>query len=34
MTYFKLAWLNDSADNYVCSQCGHIEWFFEMEEQT
>jgi DNA-directed RNA polymerase subunit RPC12/RpoP len=29
MTFFNLDWLNSSATNYVCSQCGRIEWFTE-----
>lgn len=32
MEYFNLAWLNQSADNYICAQCGRIEWFLPMEE--
>ena len=31
MTFFKLDWLNQPADNYVYSQCGHIERFLPVE---
>lgn len=27
MTFFKLEWLNKSADTFTCSNCGRIEWF-------
>ena len=27
MTFFKLDWLNKSADTFICSACGRIEWF-------
>lgn len=27
MTLLDLDWLNSSALNYVCSNCGRIEWF-------
>lgn len=27
MTFLDLDWLNTSARNYVCAQCGRIEWF-------
>ena len=26
-TFVNLDWLNESADVYVCSQCGHLHWF-------
>lgn len=29
MTFFKLDWLNKSAKNYVCNNCGHVLWFME-----
>lgn len=32
MTFFKLDWMNQEADNYICSQCGRIEWFMPMDE--
>ena len=32
MEFFNLAWLNEPADNYICSQCGHIEWFLPIGE--
>ncbi len=27
MTFLKLEWLNKTADLYICTQCGRIEWF-------
>ncbi len=27
MTFFKLDWLNKSALNYICNNCGFIHWF-------
>jgi predicted RNA-binding Zn-ribbon protein involved in translation (DUF1610 family) len=27
MTFLNLDWLNQSATNYICSNCGKIEWF-------
>ncbi len=27
LTFFNLDWANVSADNYVCSHCGHVSWF-------
>lgn len=27
MGFFDLDFLNKSADIYICSECGHIEWF-------
>lgn len=27
MTFMNLDWLNESAMNYICSNCGRIEWF-------
>ena len=27
MTLLDLDFLNKSADIYICSGCGHIEWF-------
>jgi len=29
MTFLKLDWLNKSADTFICSDCGHIEWFVD-----
>jgi ribosomal protein S27AE len=31
MAFFKLEWMNQPADNYICAMCGHIEWFHPME---
>ena len=27
MSLLNLDWLNQSATNYICSNCGRIEWF-------
>ena len=27
MSFLNLDWLNQSATNYICSNCGRIEWF-------
>ena len=27
MTFFNLDWLNKSALNYICSNCGFVHWF-------
>ncbi|RYD19476.1 MAG: DNA-binding protein [Verrucomicrobiaceae bacterium] len=27
MTFMNLDWLNESAMNYLCANCGRIEWF-------
>ena len=27
MTFLELDWANKSADIFVCTTCGHIEWF-------
>ena len=29
MTFFKLDWLNKSALNYICNNCGFIHWFMK-----
>ena len=29
---FDLAWLNRSADVYVCNRCGHLDWFLNPDE--
>lgn len=29
MTFFDLDWLNQSAEIFVCTQCGRIEWFLD-----
>lgn len=29
---FDLAWLNRSADVFVCNHCGHLEWFLNPQE--
>ena len=29
LTFFKLEWLNKSADTFICSDCGRIEWFMD-----
>lgn len=27
MTFFNLDWANQMASNFICSNCGRIEWF-------
>lgn len=27
MTFFDLDWANEQASNFICSNCGRIEWF-------
>ena len=27
LSFLDRDWLNKSADIYICSECGHIEWF-------
>jgi len=27
MTFFNMDFLNKSADVFICSHCGHLEWF-------
>ncbi|MEO5712924.1 MAG: hypothetical protein ABIT37_05490 [Luteolibacter sp.] len=34
MTFFNLDWLNQSAMNYICSDCGRIEWFTKPPDDT
>jgi DNA-directed RNA polymerase subunit RPC12/RpoP len=29
MEFFDLAWLNKTADIYVCAQCGFLHWFLD-----
>jgi hypothetical protein len=29
MEFLDLAWLNQSADIYVCTHCGFLHWFLE-----
>jgi len=29
LTFFKLDWLNKSAQVFVCGGCGRIEWFLD-----
>jgi uncharacterized protein len=31
MTLFDMDWLNKTADVFVCSNCGHLEWFLNPE---
>ena len=33
MTILNLDWLNQSAENYICSKCGRIEWFTGKADQ-
>ena len=30
MTFLELEWLNDAAENYICSRCGHLMWFYDL----
>ena len=34
MSFFNLDWLNASATNYICSNCGRIEWFATPDEDV
>lgn len=27
LTFFEWDWMNKSADNYICDDCGYIMWF-------
>lgn len=27
MTFIKLDWANKSAQNYICNNCGYVNWF-------
>lgn len=29
MTAMGMDWLNKEADNYICTKCGYVFWFFE-----
>ena len=29
LTFFNLDWANQSADNYICDNCGYVMWFLE-----
>ncbi|MEI8010927.1 MAG: hypothetical protein WCI27_00400 [Candidatus Omnitrophota bacterium] len=29
LTFLKLDWANQSADNYICEKCGYIMWFIQ-----
>jgi hypothetical protein len=29
LTFLDLDWINEDADNYVCSKCGYIFWFMQ-----
>lgn len=29
MTFFDIDWLNKSAEVFVCSACGRLEWFLD-----
>lgn len=33
-TFFKLNWLNQSADTFICAECGRIEWFLDTKVQS
>jgi hypothetical protein len=28
MTYMGMDWLNEEAENFICSKCGYVQWFF------
>lgn len=30
MTFFNMEWLNKSATVFVCSRCGRLEWFLDI----
>jgi predicted nucleic-acid-binding Zn-ribbon protein len=30
MAFFKLDWLNKSANVFVCQECGRLEWFLDV----
>jgi hypothetical protein len=36
LEFFDLAWLNKSADVYVCTHCGFLHWFLDpqVEQKT
>ncbi len=29
LTFFKLEWANQQAQNYVCNNCGYVHWFLQ-----
>jgi hypothetical protein len=33
MTLLGWDWLNREADNYICSECGYVYWFFERSHE-
>ncbi len=34
MEFLDLGWLNQPAQNYICSQCGRIEWFIPKDSTS
>jgi DNA-directed RNA polymerase subunit RPC12/RpoP len=34
MSLLNMEWMNRSADVYVCTGCGHLEWFLEGAEEN
>jgi len=31
-SFFKIEWLAERADCYVCAKCGNVQWFVKVEE--